>query len=156
MKRIAFAVCVVVLVFAVASVAQTAQTTFKPRGGSVEQELIRLENTWVNAELKHDLAFFEGILADDFIMLDNDGVVLTRGQYLAGLKSGESVFTSLVIDNAKVHAYGETAVVFGRETLKGQFKGVDISGQYQWTDTWVKIAGHWLCVATHASKIAQK
>jgi ketosteroid isomerase-like protein len=153
MKRIPIAVCVIALVFAVASIAQTPA---QPKDEIVKQELIKLENAWANAELKHDLAFFEGIFADDFIMSDSDGVVSTRGQDIASLKSGESVFTSVVNDNMKVHVYGDTAVVFGRETLKGQSKGVDISGQYQWTDTWVKIAGHWKCVATHNSKIGQK
>jgi len=156
MKRLAFAVCVGVLVFAVAIIAQTTQTTFKPRGGSAEQELIKLENGWANAELKHDLVFLEGIFADDFIMSSSDGAVWTRDQYIASLKSGESLYTSEAIDNIKVHVYGDTAVVFGRNTLKGQSKGVDISGQYQWTDTWVKIAGRWKCVATHNSMIVQK
>ncbi len=153
MKCIAIAVYVVVLVFAVAAIAQTPA---QPGSESVKQELIKLENAWANAELKQDLAFFERIFADDFIMLDSDGVVLAKDQYIGNLKSGESVFTSVASDNIRVHLYGDTAVVFGRETLKGQSKGVDISGQYQWTDTWVKIDGHWKCVADFSSKILKK
>jgi len=41
MKRIAFAVCVVVLVLAVAA---WAQTPAQPKSESVQQELINLEN----------------------------------------------------------------------------------------------------------------
>ncbi len=153
MKRIAIAVCVAVLVLAVAAGAQTGA---KPKSGSAAMELLKLENEWCDAELKTDLAFFERILADDFIMLDPDGVVLTKGQYIANLKSGESVFTSIASDNIRVHLYGDTAVVFGRETLKGKSKGADISGQYLWTDTWVKIDGHWECVADFSSKMLKK
>lgn len=153
MKRFVIAVCVVLLVFAVTGIAQTPA---KPKSESVEQQLIKLENEWCDAELKTDLAFFERIFADDFIMLDPEGVVLTKGQYIANLKSGESVFTSITSDNIRVHLYGDTAVVFGRETLKGQSKGVDISGQYLWTDTWVKIESHWKCVADFSSKMLKK
>lgn len=151
MRRVATEVCVIVL-----AVASAAQMPAQPINESVKQELVKLENAWANAELKTDLAFFEGIFAEDFIMLDSDGVVLTKGQYIANLKSGESVFTSIASDNIKVHIYGDTAVVFGRETLKGHSKGVDISGQYLWTDTWVKIAGHWRCVADFSSKRLKK
>jgi uncharacterized membrane protein YczE len=59
MKRIVFAVGLVVLVFGVAILAQT-QT------GSVEQELIKLENEWAKSVVKLDLAFMERILADDY------------------------------------------------------------------------------------------
>jgi len=153
MKRIAIAVCAVVLVFAVTNIAQTPA---KPKSGSAEQELIKLENEWGDAVLKKDIAFLERIYAEGFIFTDEDGVVWTGAQDIANLKSGDYVYTSFVSDNMKVHVYGDTAIVFGRNTIKGQYKGKDISGQSQWTDTWIKRAGRWQCVATHSSRIAQK
>jgi hypothetical protein len=64
MKRIAFAVCVVVLVLAVAA---WAQTPAQPKSESVQQELINLENQWVDAVVKLDFAFLDRVLADDFM-----------------------------------------------------------------------------------------
>ena len=37
-----------------------------------------------------------------------------------------------------------------------QYKGKDISGQYRFTDTWIKKAGRWQCVATAGTKITKK
>ena len=153
MKRIAIAVCVVVLVLAVAAWAQTA---VQPTSGSVEQELIRLEKEWADALVKHDLAFLDRILPDDYISTDSQGTVGTKTQEIAYLKSGDYVLISTVLDNFKVHVYGDAAVYSGRSTDKAQFKGKDISGQYQWTDTWVKRGGRWQCVASHGSRIAQE
>jgi|WetSurMetagenome_2_1015567.scaffolds.fasta_scaffold340227_2 hypothetical protein len=153
MKRHAIAVCVVVLVLAVAAWTQTA---VQPTSGSVEQELIKLEKEWADALVKHDLAFFDMILADDYISTDSEGTVGTKTQEATNLKSGDYVLISTVLDNFKVHVYGDTAVYSGRSTDKAQFKGEDISGQYQWTDTWVKRGGRWQCVASHGSRIAQK
>jgi ketosteroid isomerase-like protein len=149
MKRIAFAVCVVVLVFGVAILAKT-QTA------SVEQELMKLENGWADALVKVDLAFLDRILADDYIFTGADGKVSNKAQEIASVKSGESVVTSAANDEMKVRVYGNVAVVTGRWTSKQTLKGTDISGQYRWTDTWVKIAGRWHCVAGHSSLIAQK
>jgi len=130
----------------------------KTQIGSVEQELIRLENGWNDATVKHDWAFFDQILADDYIGTDFDGNVGTKPQFLESLKSGESVMTSSITDDMKVRIYGDAAVVTGRTTtVNEQYKGKDLSGQYRWTDMWVKDnLGRWRCVAEHVSKIAQK
>jgi len=154
MKRIAIAVCVVVLVFAVAVQAQTpAQTEVEQHA---TQELITLENGWAKAILKNDIAFFDRIFADNYVETDQEGNVLNKAQSLEEMKSGTYVRTSEVQDNIKVHVYGDTAVVTGCSTIRAQYKDKDASGKFQWTDTWVKLAGRWQCVASHSSMIPQK
>jgi hypothetical protein len=59
MKRIAFAVPLVALLFGVAIRAQSQTQT-------AEQELIKLENEWADAWVKRDVAFFDRIMTDDF------------------------------------------------------------------------------------------
>ena len=152
MKRIAFAVCVVFL-FAVGAQAQTPAQT---ETGKVEQELIKLENGWAENILKNDIAFFDRILADGYTEADSEGNVNTKSQYIANFKSNTFVVTSAVLDDINVRVYGDTAVVTGRNTMKGQYKGKDDSGQYRWTDIWVKRDGRWQCVAGHGSRIPQK
>jgi hypothetical protein len=119
MKRIAIAVCVVVLVLGVAVLAQTPAQQYKvTKSGSVEQELIKLENEWGDALVKHEWAFLDQILADDYILTLPDGNVWTKAQFLASLKSGEDVLTAAVADEIKVRVYGDAAVVTGRTTVK--------------------------------------
>jgi len=149
MKLIIFAVGLVILVFGVAVLAGT-------QSQSVEQELIKLENGWNDALVKHDLAFIDGILADDYIGTDSDGVVSTKAQTMARLKAGEEVVTSAVNEDFRVRVYGDTAVVTFRYTSKSQSKGKDTSSLERITDTCVKLGGRWQVVAEHASKIAQK
>jgi butyrate kinase len=148
MKRIVLAVSVVVLAFAVAILAQQ-------KSGSAERELLKLENGWNEANLKRDIAFLDRILADDFTMGEFDGTVTTKAQLLGYLKSGEYAVTSAVYTSIKVRVYGDAAVVIGRTVEKSQFKGADASGEYLWTDTWVKIDNRWQCVANHGSKVAK-
>jgi ketosteroid isomerase-like protein len=149
MKRIGIAVSVAVLVIGVAILAKT-QT------GSVEQELISLENEWAKSMVKLDLAFMERILAEDYTFTDPSGIVRTKAEEIAAMKSGQGMVTSAVNDEMKVRVYGDAAVVTGRTTEKGMMEGKEVSGQYRWTDTWVKIAGRWQCVADHVSYIPQK
>ncbi|MGA2361368.1 MAG: nuclear transport factor 2 family protein [Candidatus Aminicenantales bacterium] len=153
MKRMAIAVCAVVLVLAVAVFAQTAA---KPKSGSAEQELLKLEQEWGDALVKPDLAFLDRILGEDYMFTSPEGEVLTKAQMLAELKSGEDVVSSVVNFDMKVRVYGNAAVVTGHSTDKETVKGKDISGEYRWTDTWIRKGGRWQCVADHASRVAGK
>lgn len=123
---------------------------------SVEQELKKLEKEIGYAWATRDVAVYDRILADDYTWTDFDGIVWTKAQDLEDLKSGEVVNTSYAVDDWKVRVYGDVAVVTARTTVQETWKGRDTSGQYRYTDTWVKRAGRWQLVAEHTSKIAQK
>jgi ketosteroid isomerase-like protein len=137
----------------------TSSTVFgqaKPKGSTVEQALIKLENDWNDASVKRDVVLLGRILVDDYIFTDPDGVMWTKAQDMEMLKSGEDVVTSAVATDMKVRVYGNAAIVTGRNAVKEQLKGKDISGTYAFTDTWVKRPGGWECVATHASRVAPR
>jgi ketosteroid isomerase-like protein len=153
MKRIAFVVGLVVLVFGVAVLAQTGE---KPKGQTAEQELLKLEQEWTNADLKDDWATMDRILADDYVLTDRDSFVSTKAQVLAYMKFGEGKILTLAIDDMKVRVYGDAAVVTLRATIKEIYKGEEISDVVRITNTWIKKAGRWQCVATHGSRIAGK
>jgi ketosteroid isomerase-like protein len=152
MKRIVFVVGLVVLVFGIAILAKT-QTE------SVEQELIKLENEWGEAIVKRDAASIDmlrdRIIADECIGM-YDGSVFTKAQYFEFVKSIKEEILSFIIDEWKVRVYGDAAVVMGRGTMKMQLAGKETTNQWRFTDTWVKRAGRWQCVALHNSTIAQK
>jgi len=153
MNRMIIAVSVAVLVFAVGAPSQTPAET---KTGTAEQELLNLMQDWMNAEVKADMAFLDRFITEDCVITDPTGAVWTKAQFLEGLKSGEGVVISFVLDNMKARIYGDAAVVNGRMTAKQTFRGQDISGQYQCTDMFIKKAGRWQCVAIHLSMINQK
>ena len=149
MKRIALAVCVVVLVFGVVILAKT-------QAGSVEQELIKLENEWGDALIKHDPAPIDKMLADDFIGTTSEGTIYTKAQLLEGVKSSKEDIISMVDDEVKVHVYGDAAVMSARNTIKMRVEGKETIFLDRYTDAWVKRDDRWKCVAGHNSTIPQK
>ena len=154
MKRIAFAVCMVVLVLAITTLAQLKVT---PKSGGVEQELIKLENEWGEALVKRDTASIDRIMADDYMgIYDGSVFAPTKAQYIEYVKSSKEEMLSFVADEWKVRVYGDAAVVMARGTMKMQSAGKEMTSQTRFTDTWVKRAGRWQCVAGHNSTIAQK
>ena len=152
MKRIATTVGMVILSFGVAILAQT-------KTESVEQELIRLEKEWADAWVKRDIAFYERIESDDYTWTSPGGEVWTKArdlEFVRSLESVKDITMSYVTTDVKVRVYGDAAVVTGLDTIKETNKGKEVSRQERWTNTWVKRAGQWQCVAGHSSEIVKK
>ena len=120
-----------------------------------EQTLIQIEQELVDALVKGDVSANEKYLADAYIFTAPDGAIMNKGQGIADLKSGDLKFESSKLDDMKVQFYGSTAVVTYRTTDAGNYKGNDLSGQYRWTDVFVKQGGRWQIVAGHGTRIAQ-
>jgi ketosteroid isomerase-like protein len=122
---------------------------------NVEQAIMRLEREWMAAAIKRDASVYERIEADDFVFIDAEGVAYTKAEDIADLKSGALVMQSANIDEMNVRVYGNAAVVTGRRTLKGKYKGKDLSSQYRFTDVFVNRGGRWQAVSAHSSRIAK-
>jgi ketosteroid isomerase-like protein len=121
----------------------------------VEKMIARMEDDWAAALLNADLAAVDRIEAPDYTIADQDGNLMTRAQSDAELKAGDYKATAFKNDEVKVRVYGDTAIVSGLETETSTYKGKDSSGQYRFTDVFVKRDGIWQAVATHTSKVAK-
>jgi ketosteroid isomerase-like protein len=129
--------------------------TPSPIAENVEQVLSKMEQDWVGASLKKDIAFVDSLLADDYVGIGSDGSVWTKPKQIEVLRSGELKFDSVSIDGIKVRAFGDTAVVTYSQTEKSRFQGKDSSGRTMWTDIFVKRNGKWQLVANHSSRVEQ-
>jgi ketosteroid isomerase-like protein len=133
----------------------TGQTK-PPAAPNAVQEVTALERAWIDATRQYDVAWFEKYMADTFVGTDENGVVTDKAALIADVKNKASNNQSYTYEGLKVQAYGDTAVATGISVVKGTYKGKDNSGKFPWTDTWVKLAGRWQCVASHNSKIVAK
>ncbi len=121
--------------------------------GKAEGILLAMEKTWTDAIAKKDLAAVGLILADDYMIIDDEGLVRDKAATLTRLKSADNDISTAVVDELKVKLYGNVAVVTGRQTEKSVEKGKNTSGSYRYTDVWVKGGASWQVVNTHESKV---
>jgi len=136
------------------SAAAQAPAARSAQANPEETAIRQMERDWVNALLKADTAALDRIEAADFVFADPDGKMHTKAEHLADFKSGALKFESITLDDLKVRILGDTAIAHGLSTEKSSYKGKDTSGQYRWTDVFVKRGGCWQAVAGHASKVA--
>jgi len=121
--------------------------------GGTEDQIKKLEMDWAQATVKSGAAAVDQYEAEDIFDTDPGGRVNDKAQDKKDLSSGDLKFESIAVSDLKVHVYGNTAVAAGTSTVKGNYKGQDISGTYRFTDTWVTRGGKWQCAASQSTKI---
>jgi ketosteroid isomerase-like protein len=121
--------------------------------GSTEDEIRRVEIEWGDAFERRDMETLDRLMADDYILTDPLGSVRTKAESLAAIERNEVHFESTKSDNVKVRINGDTAVVTGRSTFRGRYKGWSMAGQYQYTDVLVKRRGSWQAVSSHITAV---
>ena len=153
--RYVFPICLLTLGSLIAA-DQPKRAPVKAEVASAEQTLIQLERDWNQALLHKDNKAIDKIMAEDWTGIDFRGMTITRAESMAELQKGESGNQSVVLGEMKVRVFGDTAVVIGSDTEKSTYHGKDSSGQYAWTDVFVKRGGRWLAVASQSTKIEKR
>jgi len=147
---------IIIIFVAMTSSFALSQTTDKQksRNAKIEQELIKLEEEWHNAYVRHDAEPLERILADEYIAVGGNGSSSSKAQSIEGLKADKSTYEYSTPYDMDFRFYGDTVVVIGRTKEKGKAQnGSEFSVEYRWTDVFVKRKGRWQCVAAQVARV---
>ena len=116
--------------------------------------LMQLEHDWDAAFHRHDVAFIETILADEFVATYDNGVRGDRARELALAADLGQQIESSRLDEFIVKTYRDTAVVWFSLHLVGTSQGRPLEMTLRYTDTWVFRDGRWQCVASQSTRLA--
>jgi ketosteroid isomerase-like protein len=118
-----------------------------------EQEVVRLADVWIAAELRGDSAFLERMLADDFVAVGPLGFMLTKREWIGRHESGNMKYDALDLDEVTVRIYGQAAVLIGRKVQDAAYRGNSVKAQLRTTVVLVHQGGDWQLVGVHMSPI---
>jgi ketosteroid isomerase-like protein len=109
-------------------------------------------DAFIAAVRKNDIAGVSNFLADDLIYTHSTGIVETKQQYLAKLKTGDQKYASIDLINPKIRAYDDTAVINAQTRMTGASKGVPFDNMLFLMQVWVRQAGSWKLVAHQTTR----
>jgi uncharacterized protein len=121
---------------------------------TVKEELEKLEDDWAAAVETNDPDRIGRFFTDDFLFVGAGGILQDRRQHLDDFRSGRLKVESVKIELKTTHVYEGAAVVSSRVTVRGKLGTRDISGPYQFTDTWLKRGGRWLAIGRQQTGVA--
>jgi ketosteroid isomerase-like protein len=119
-----------------------------------EERLKELVREWADAAVHGDVQKLDRIQADNFSG-STDGRSINKRLLREALRSGAMKVAAWTIEDVKVRITGNTAVVTGKSTLTNAvFMGDDYSGEYEWTDRFVKQKdGTWRAVSSQSKRV---
>jgi ketosteroid isomerase-like protein len=127
-----------------------------PRGERHEtrHEIDHLEDHWRDAILSHNVAAMDALLADDYMAITANGMLQSKDETLANMRSGALQLISIEFSDRKVRFYGTTALVTSRAEVSGAGPEGDLTGNYRYTRVYARDAkGQWRIVSFEVSKI---
>ena len=136
-----------------ASNTNTASAPADPK--AAEADITKVMDNITAALNKNDADAMDKIYADNYSIVNVDGSVQNKAQRLAALRSGEVKYTAFAYSepSIRVSADGNSAVVIGKLSMKGTFKGKAMDGDYRNTLVFTKTKDGWKLMSAASNKI---
>jgi uncharacterized protein (TIGR02246 family) len=121
--------------------------------GADEQAVTAAEQQWLKSQQTNNTELLAPLLADKVVETSANGKVFVgKDAVLADAKT--DTWSSVDYADLKVTVFGHTAIATGTFTGKGKdAAGKPLDERVRFTDTWLKMDGKWLCIATHDSPL---
>lgn len=150
MKKLAL-IAVAILLLTFSAVAQT---------NADEQEILKINQEYNQASLKNDIAFFERVLAEDYIYSGPTGRLLNRAQYLEEIRNETAKPTYKLLEitsvEPKIKIVGNMAILTAGwtsvTTSLNDPKAEPHKDAGRYTTIYEKRGGRWVIVAEHVSE----
>lgn len=131
-------------------------TAAAQRSAQHDSAAVRRVVEQVAASFDHnDADLLDRLTSADYTFVTPTGVIQTKAQRLAPMRSGQLHYTSARYDQIVVRVYGNAAVATARVVVQAKMGTADASGAFRATLVMSRVRGRWLMVASHASALAR-
>jgi len=120
---------------------------------AVQSKIVALEKAWNQAYKMGDKRSLDALLDDAVILVNDDGSIQTKAEFLATVKPQSSHQEQVEPISINVRVFGSTAISTGVLRTKGSEAGKSYVRRERFIDTWVHKGEHWVCVATNATPV---
>jgi len=126
-------------------------------GGSADAELKAIEEKWLDAYMKSDASFLKNLEAEDYTIIEPEGVVGTKSDDVKSVTDKKFVLKSATMSEFKCRMIGENAaVVTAMLKMSGSDDGKEFSGDFRGIDVFEKKDGKWMAVASQLTKVEKE
>ncbi len=124
---------------------------------ATQSKIVALEQLWNQAYKSGDTKALESILDDTIVLVNDDGSVQSKAEFLASVKSSTPQPTAqqqqVSPESISVHVHGSVAIAMGVMRVKGVEGGKPYTRRERFVDTWLLKRGNWVCIGTDATPV---
>jgi ketosteroid isomerase-like protein len=119
-----------------------------------EASVIAFQHAACEAYKTNDVAGIEKYMDPSYELTDSKGNTTTRAMDIADARNRVTTYSEFRNHDMKIRLYGDTAVVVGITSIKGETAGEKFAIDVRFTDTMIRRDGQWRMVAGHVSRLA--
>jgi ketosteroid isomerase-like protein len=120
---------------------------------AVQSKITALEKAWNQAYKLGDRRGLDRILDDRIVLINDDGSVLSKADFLRTVKPSNSHEEQVTPESISVRVFDNVAVATGVFEARGVDGGKRYVRRERFVDTWLRKGDNWACVATNATPI---
>jgi ketosteroid isomerase-like protein len=120
---------------------------------AARSNILALEHAWDQALEREDVKALSAIFDNSLLIIDYDGKLLTKPEYLARVKLNTARLHEVVASDMSVELFGNVAIVVGVYRASGLEDGRPVIRRGRFSDTWVIEGSNWICIAAIATPI---
>ncbi|RXJ96377.1 DUF4440 domain-containing protein [Malaciobacter molluscorum] len=119
-----------------------------------EVQILEAEELLCKAMLESDTVTLDKLLSANLIFTNHLGQILGKKDDLDAHKSGLLHISNISVDDQQIRVQKDTAVVFARVAINGNYDGNPANGTFRFTRVWQNTEdNHWEVIAAHSSVI---
>ena len=122
-----------------------------------KSKVAALEQVWNQAYKSGDTKALEQLLDNSIVLVNDDGSVQSKAEFLASVQSSLSEPSSqqqqVAPESLNVHVFGNVAIATGVMRVKGVEGGKSYTRRERFVDTWLHKGENWVCVGTNATPV---
>jgi ketosteroid isomerase-like protein len=119
------------------------------------QMIIELDRKRMQAMADKDIATLEAVIADDLIYTHSSARLDTKASLIGNMKSGSTVYSSVVPSDVKAQDLGDAVVLTGIAQIKVNSGGKPMAFGVRFTDVYAKRDGKWQMVVWQSTKLPE-
>lgn len=131
-------------------------STMPAANPKTEQQLEAVQQAWVDAEIHRDAAELRRILSPQFIFTFGVGAPESRESFIHAVVTAPATKQTQALSDTTTVIDGDTAVIAGRDTVRGVVHGKPYKAIYCYMATYVRRNGHWIALAEHLAPLPDK
>jgi ketosteroid isomerase-like protein len=113
------------------------------------------DGEFFTALIEADARTLEGILTDDFILIDvMSGSEISKPAFLAVIASGQIKFESIEPAENRVRIYQTTAIITGRTEMKGKLGDAPFAASSRYTHVYISQRDEWRLATAQGTQIS--
>lgn len=120
-----------------------------------EQRVRALMREISTAFIDRDAAALREIFDDSFTLLDPDGKVLSKEEWLADLENGDLVVESVESEEFHIQRLGNAFSVRGQLRIRARYSRADWNGVFRYLGVYAKHPSGWKLVLSSAQRADQ-